>query len=104
VAQIASVVVFLHLDFGAEVHTHLRLVLPPPMVALMVALGRWDCPTFLVTRVTPPFSPSAGRTPTAYPSISIHSPFPISLPFSLVRESLICAYLVVDESGVLRID
>ena len=61
---------------------------------------------FLVERVTPPLSPAAGITPTAYLNIStslgkiIPIPIPQFQSHPHARFSSI-AYLVVDETGIL---
>ena len=45
--------------------THLRADLLPLKVAVLTADGFWTAEDFLVTKVTPPFSPEPGWTPTA---------------------------------------
>jgi len=62
--------------------TDFLVVLFPPKVVLWAAApGFWVCFCFLVTKVTPPLSPSAAWIPTAYPDQYFDRVD--SLPFSI---------------------
>jgi hypothetical protein len=95
-------------DDGGRGKTHLRLDLLPLMVVEVAAAGRCAFPAFLVTRVTPPLSPSAGAMPTA--CISHQYVIPIQYPClssSLdprrrPRSRNVRAYLGVGKAGVLE--
>lgn len=78
-------------------NTHLRAGLLPPKVLLIEPLpGFCALPAFLVIKVTPPFSPSAGTIPTACSyQYKIHNPSIFTRCFDGA------AYLLVDESSIL---
>jgi hypothetical protein len=83
--------------------THLRPLFPPANVTSWAFLpGRWEWEVFFVMRVTPPFSPLAGITPTAYP-IDQHPVYDNNYPFRIPSVLYFgdVAYSVVDETGVL---
>lgn len=72
------------------------------MVTWVAAAGRCAFPAFLVTRVTPPLSPSAGAMPTAYSRISIKTSSPYLVLVVVEVEQCVRAYLGVGKAAVLE--